>query len=647
MNLSGKCSGYNYCMNDKYTALISYMLNHPQKISAAALSDALGFSVRSVKNYIYSINSFANAKVINSSRDGYSINESLAKKLLIIPSNSNFQSYEQRAQYILRCFLFDHRNNIDVGSFSDEMFVSESTLKSDIKKLNKTCEIYSIAFRISNNLLSLEGSERNFRTFISSTIYSEIDNNYININTINDYFPSFNSSEIKDIVLNTFNDYDLYINDIALTNIVLHIAIIIDRLIDGKNVTYDTNGYKTESLDDVTVALCKKLEATYSISLIADERREIEILIKANVNYVSIDNLSNLSEYIGSELLDMVNYIVEAVEKDYMVDLSSQHFIIPFALHLHNLSFRYKEQKSIINPMAYSIMTSYPIVSDIAVFISMVLSDKYGIHCNQDEISFLALHVGGEIERQKCNQDKVTTILLCPSYMNLETRLLNNLMMAFNDEINIIKTLRSAEQIDEYQFQLLISTVKVKPSEKYEIVLVAPFASRLNKTEIQNKIDRCRDKEKHAILRQHFDDYFEKDLFFTNQQDIHNAEDAIAFISEKLLDKEYVDESFPADVLERESAASTAFNCVAIPHSIKETAYKTSISVLIMDDGIDWHGQRINIVLMLSLSHYESNVFYNLYEALALLFSNYENTDLFKSCKTFSEFRTSVFSLVQ
>lgn len=634
-------------MNDKQSQLITYLLNHPQKINAGALASALNISVRSVKNYIYSINTAANAKVITSSKNGYSINETLANKLLPPKENLSFQSYDDRAQYIIRCFIFDHRNNIDLGSFSDEMYISESTLKSDITKLNKTCENYSIRFNIENNIINLQGTERDLRSFISATIYSEIDNNYININMINDYFPSFNSSEIKNIVLNTFNDYNLYINDIALANIVLHVAIIIDRLIEGNKVTYDTNSYKSDSFDGVTLALCKRLETAYSINLVDDERRELQILIKANVNFVTVDNLTELKDYIGKDLLDMVNYIIGTVENDYMIDFSNQHFIVPFALHIRNLVFRAREKKSINNPMASNIMTSYPIVTDIAVFISMILAEKYDVHCNKDEISFLALHIGGEIERQKCNRDKVTTVLLCPSYMNMESRLLNNLLISFNDEINIIKTLRSTEQIDDYQFQLLVTTVPVKPNNNFETVLVSPFASRLNKSEIQEKIDKCLDKEKHSILQKHFDDYFEGDLFFVNEKNIITAKDAIQFISSELMKKEYVDEHFADDVLEREAAASTAFNCVAIPHSIKENAYKTSISVLIMDNGIDWGGQRINIVLLLSLSHYESEIFYNLYEALALLFSNYDNTEVFKSCQTFSEFRTSLFSLIK
>ena len=245
------------------------------------------------------------------------------------------------------------------------------------------------------------------------------------------------------------------------------------------------------------------------------------------------------------------------------------------------------------------------------------------------------------------NQDKIKAVLLCPSYMKLETKLYNSILLSFNNELNIIATVRSEEQLNEYNFQLLISTIMTKANEKYESVIISPFSGRLNKIDIQEKIEKCMVNKKDIILKKHFDDYFEADLFYHDIQSIKNKKDAIEYMTNHLEGKEYVNSEFALSVIDRERAASTAFNCIAIPHSIEANAYKTSISVLLMNQGLNWNGQYVNIVLLMSLSPYESNVFSNLYEALILLFSDNKNVLAFQSCNSFSTFKNTVLSLIK
>lgn len=83
-----------------------------------------------------------------------------------------------------------------------------------------------------------------------------------------------------------------------------------------------------------------------------------------------------------------------------MVNLSSRAFHISFSIHLKNLFLRVKENRHVVNPILDLIRSNSPILFDIAVFIGLELIRMYGIKMTDDEYSFLAMHIGTEIERQ-------------------------------------------------------------------------------------------------------------------------------------------------------------------------------------------------------------------------------------------------------
>ena len=52
----------------------------------------------------------------------------------------------------------------------------------------------------------------------------------------------------------------------------------------------------------------------------------------------------------------------------------------------------------------------------------------------EDEIAFLALHVGTEIERQKKAETRVSCVILCPEYLNIGKLLYNKMLMDFGEQ---------------------------------------------------------------------------------------------------------------------------------------------------------------------------------------------------------------------
>ena len=125
---------------------------------------------------------------------------------------------------------------------------------------------------------------------------------------------------------------------------------------------------------------------------------------------------------LEKNIIQLTEKYVQEINNYYMIDLSSDSFKTPFALHLKNLIFRAKENRYTANSMAQIIRTNSPLVFDIAIFISLDLMEQFNITINEDETAFLAMHIGAEIERQSESKTKVPVILICPDYHdNVET----------------------------------------------------------------------------------------------------------------------------------------------------------------------------------------------------------------------------------
>ena len=122
--------------------------------------------------------------------------------------------------------------------------------------------------------------------------------------------------------------------------------------------------------------------------------------------------------------------------------------------------------------------------------------------------------------------------------------------------------------------------------------------------------------------------------------------EAIDLLADNLLNKEYVNDNFKDQVIMRDEAASTAFNKIAIPHSVEMSAYKTCVSVLIDRKGIVWDDKIVYVVLMIAINKQDRREFKSLYESLVVLFSEDYNVNSFKECDSFESFEKTLKSII-
>ena len=628
-------------MRRKQEELINYLYTHNEKVTANILSKALNLSIRTIKSYIAELN-MNYPSLISSSNRGYVIDKVKANSLLQYKDDIP-QDYESRCIYIIKKTLLEKQDYIDIFDLCEELFISYSTLKKDIYKMNTSFANFKITFSSENNKLHVGGSEQNKRKLISHVMSEEVSGNFLNLTLLQESFPDYDLDDACTLIKDICKQHHYYLNDFSCVNFILHVTIMVSRINHGNHIINNNELIQVTNKNDEKIAkeLCLALEQVFNVAFNSSEILEIYILFKNNANYINDEN-ENVSLLVSDEIIQITKNIIKNVDEHFFINLDSDNFITPFMLHLKNLKNRLIKNNLLKNPMLDSIKISCPTIYDISTFIAYQLTLSFHENVNEDEIAFIALHVGTEIERQKKEETKVSCLLLCPEYLNITSTLHKKIMMDFGDQLTIQKSISFENEILGNNFDLLITTVPVLESTNYFTVLLPPFPMSYEKNKILDAIIRIENTKKSQILTNNLNFYFNEKLFYSMNEDISKSA-VINELAERMINLGYVEENFKEEIWKRETASSTAFMNIAIPHPMKMSAYKTSIGVVISHKGIDWGNQHfVNVVFMIAFNKIDNKHFHALYESLVLLFNEPIVISEIKKCKNFNDFKDIV-----
>lgn len=642
-------------MKKKEQELLNYLSEFNKPIRSAEIANALDISVRSVKNYVHNINSLYGKNIILSSRNGYELNLQNNYSLVLTNSSEQIpQTLEERSFFIIKQLVLNHSTQIEIFDLCDSLCVSYSTIKSIISKMNKTYSSYNLEFYCEHDCVRIKGDEINKRKLLSYIINEESKSSIMNVNVLKNNFASIDVEKLQNIIFTTFKKYNYYLNDFSSMNLLLHLLIIVDRELNGNELNDGQNEVSIDNQDELNFLneFIAQLETTFKISINKYERFEIYMLFKTNANFSIEDSSKKLKELVGDNIIELIDKYVEDINNIYMVDLSSKAFKTPFTLHLKNLLLRAQSGKYTSNPMAEIIKNNSPLIFDIAIYISLDLAERFHIKINEDETSFLAMHIGSEIERQADNKDKIPVAILCPNYHNMADQIMNSLMLNFGNQLNMVGSIHNEN--DFYTLNnpvsILFTTIPVttkiintNTNEPLDVVLISPLNLKSQFSIIQNAILQAQEKYRDRKLKVKFNDFFEQSLFVVDSK-LKNKKQVLTKLCDCLLVQNYVDTNFEESVYKRENAAGTAFGNVAIPHSIEMNAIKTSIAVAISKEGIQWNSNIVHIVLLLAINKADRRSFRALYESLISLFSEDKVIQEIRNCTSFDEFKSIIYT---
>ncbi|MDT2660585.1 PRD domain-containing protein [Enterococcus hulanensis] len=636
-------------MKEKQEYLLKLLLQQDTPISSRILAEKMNVSMRTVKNYIYELNKLGAVPVIASSNAGYTVIREEAEKLLEEPKNDTAlpQTFKERSFFIIKRILMENQQ-LNIFDLSEELFVSYSTLKSDLSRMNKAYEKYHVKFILKQDEIQIIGEEKEKRRLISYIIFEEVPHKFIDKQILEATFDKQDIEKLAAIIHSIMQESNYHLNDFSFVNLMLHLLILLES-VRNDNSLVSRNWFSSWLREDkakLVTKMIEQIEQEFDLTLNSLEKEEIHMIFQANANYIPSNNLKELEQIVGEEISQAVDIVLEDVRQTFGINLMSENFIVPFSLHVSGLFSRAKQQTSLKNPMVSSLKKDFPMVYDVAVYISLRLSNRFSISVSEDETAYIALHIGSELEGQKRNLSKIRTVLLCPKYMNLDEQLYEKLNHHFGNDLIIQTVVSKFSETEDLDFELLITTLPVPENPDSLVIEVSPIFTEEQRMTLITEIGNIRLDRKKSILRKNFDDYFDE-KFFTSQLAADCSEAVINELCQVLEAENIVPAEFKEHVLERERASSTAFEAIAIPHSVYMDAHQTVISVAISEKGLLWGDKKVHVVLLAAINDIDRRLFTDIYEALISLFDTAQSYQEIKKIQNFADFRSFIYSKIK
>ncbi|HBF4994428.1 TPA: transcription antiterminator [Clostridioides difficile] len=631
----------------KKELFLNFIKTQHDWIDSSTLANYLNVSTRSIRKYVNEINS--NGEFILSSKKGYKVN--LNNNCQTKVDSSENISPDNRLNLILK-ELIVNSNGINIFDLSEELFVSPATIEGDIVKANKFIGSYNLKIKQSKFLLKLIGNESAKRKLMSSIIFKETGSDFLSLFDVQKIYQEYNLTKLKENIIYILKKYNLFINEYAINNILLHLMITIDRIKKNNYIdSVEVVNYINNNVDiNIAKDISNFLESEYNITLTSAELYYLvfQLTNKTTVlNYNQMDTKS-LSNYIDEHFVKLTKKIIKNVYDLYLIDLSDEEFVVKFTLHVKNLISRAKNNQVLRNQIPQKLKDSYPLIYDISVYICNQIQTLENVDIDEDEISYISLHVGSFFDRQKLLEDKVLCALITPNYYDLQFKIVRDLEKRFNESIEIIQIFSDTHNLDfDNKVDMVITTLPINDRCPIPFVYVNPYLNRKDYDNIQSKFIQIKDRKNILTVQNHLEMYFSESLFMKNIY-LDSAKDYIKFMGNILYENKYVKPNYIDDVLIREKMSSTAFNNnVAIPHSMKMDALKTGVCLIVNDKPVKWGEEKVQIIAMIPINEKEKEKFNYIFESFIEILSEWNNVKELTKADNYSSFMNRIAYLIQ
>lgn len=609
----------------RFLELINSLLDGEYKKSEL-LSNEMNVSSRTIRNDIKELNCLLKdncAEIITKPKLGIKLKVNDERRFNDYfynlkhgsePKKNYLVNHEDRSKYLLS-YLLNESSYVKIDDLSEKIYVSKSTLTSDLKAVRKMLEEFNLTIITRPNYgIIVSGSEFNKRLCIAKYLmsFSKVINNEVVGSEI--------IKKIEEILLNEILASNIRLSDVAFRNLVIHIYISIIRI--NKNYSLSINkSYLDEDkyLEEVEVSkkIISRLEKELGILFPNNENEYVAIhlagkkIVDLNDKYAT-DNIVISSE-INNVVNDMLNHVYESLKVDFRSDFE---LIMMMSLHLISLKVRLEYDMTMKNPLLSDIKISQSFAYMIANQACDVLSERYNKSISEDEIAYFALHFSLALERKRTKIDKKNVLIVCSSGRGSAKLLIYKIKSEFGSYINNIETadIYSLKNYDFTNIDYVITTIKINFNIPRPILEVNCFFESEDLRAIKRML---KDEEYSEVIK-----YFNDNLFFVDK-DFSSKEEVLKFMCNKIKGVKDVPKNLYSMVMKREDLAVTEFgNLVAIPHPYKAVCNETFVSICILKKPIIWDRKKVQFIFLMCIEDNDEKDLRKFYQSTSKLLTN-------------------------
>lgn len=618
-------------LTKKEKELIAYLDKKNRWITSDELAEYSNCTTRTIRNRVAKINQ-NNPALILTSHLGYQLNSE---------AKLTSDGTEDRKSRIFLELLKHSSNGVDFYDLAALLFISESTLKNDIQQLKKEITNDAIQIIFDQDYIKLTGPERAKRRYLISLLYNESDVQEKLKVSIQQMIGYISLEKLQQTIQDVLAEHTIQINQYSLNNIVLHFAISIERIRQGHSLKKSLNNDRSQNNSEFLIAeeISDKLAQQYDIHFSHAELEQLSLLFIGMQNETLTNQDSHqLSSFVDQKIITALQDVLAEVERTYLVELHDEEFFNKLAIHLQSLYYRSHYETFTRNSSLLDLKTAYPLIYDLAVYISSLIQDRLDIWFNDDEISFIALHIGSFLETQKHFRNQVTIQLIVNDYHDIGSNLSKQIEERFGESVDIVVTEKWKVATSDYD--LLLTTDRETASEYAGSVFIHPFLTSKDVKKIEKRIDSLKSQREKRKMYQAIENFIFPELY-SNQIDPAGLVpiEIRKQMNQRMVQAGFVDETFSDRVEKRERMSPTSFpSGIAVPHSFELEAIKSGVAIMTMQEPLLWADHPIKLVAYIAINKDEANDFNEFFEKFIEIVSEPINTKQLSMSEDFDEF---------
>ncbi|WP_079708676.1 BglG family transcription antiterminator [Paraliobacillus ryukyuensis] len=630
-------------MNTRQQQILKELIGQSNPITSEQLAILIQVTSRTIRNDIKQLNNEligSGATIVSARGHGYHLDiakENEFKQFiqsLIDPDESIPVEPEDRVHYLVKKFLL-YPDYLKIEDLAEDLFVSRSTLKNDIKDVKVVLNKYKLdLIKQPNYGLKVSGEEKHIRYCIAEILFRRTATISENNSEKAWLLPDDQMDQIRLTVLKRLKEFNFNLSDIALHNLVVHIAIACRRIKNEQYISLVNRDEKdTQNKKEYQVAelIIKDIESTVQLTFPDVEIYYVAMHLLGTKIFLN-KKQSEIENTFDKSILQTVDQLVHQVEEQLRLDIiGDRELYAGIAIHLKPAIHRYKHHMNIRNPMLEAIKVNYPVAFEAGVIASKVIEKIHNIKIDENEIGYIALHFGAAIERTKLQTKPKRCLIVCTTGLGSSQLLFYKLRAKYGNQLTIIAAteLHNLPKYSEDDIDFIISTVSLPEWITIPHVVVSTL---LGDGEL-NEITAIVENRSMSLINR----YLDPDLIYLNLS-ISTPVDVITFLGNKLIEQERVDEGIVESIMDREKAASTSYgNLVAIPHPLVPKSDKTFWTLATLEKPIDWGENKVQFVCLLHVADVNQEKLEPMYNNLIKFVDNREVIKQLINCSSKEE----------
>jgi transcriptional antiterminator len=631
--------------NKRCGKILSILLKINESITIKDLASQFDVSARTIRNDLKQLEIWLKERSIELVKKpgvGIWLNIKSESRRILLAKISKLERYkdpvspEKRKEFILKYLLYQD-DKYTMQDLADNLFVSRSTIYKDLDQIEKWLKKYNLSLERKQNYgIYVKGAEKNWRKAVADLLVKlknnqelknmleneldkESDSRKDIYHQLKGLFGDVNFEEVKKIIQEVEIESEFIFTDEAITALVVHIAIALERLDKNKDIKMkdeQLNVLKDKKEFALATKIAEKIQARLSYQL-----------PKAEIGYISLHILgSKLQQHLEKKDVEKVinNSEIQTVQAAKKIIKMSgeilgynfetdEELLLGLILHLRTAINRLKYGLSIRNPILNEIKDNYPTIFGTAWSSSIVFQEDLNLKVNEDEIGFIALHLGAAVERIT---KRWKVIIVCSSGVGT-SQLLASKIKKYLPQIEIIEIL-STHELDNKELKkvdLVISTIPLSNIKK-DVITVSPILNESDLSRINEKINYSSRSNNSKFNNRisptsELKSLFEPELIYANL-DLKAPKEVIEFLGGKLQERGFVDQKFIDSVLEREKITATEVGKgLAIPHARIKDVKQRRVAVAVLKEAIQWGEEKVKVVFLLAIDSQIARKFFS------------------------------------